>query len=265
LDNQTELEILEHTTDTAGYTEIIFALFDLLGLRFSPRIKDLPDQSLYRLNRQVKYQNIEPLLKGTINTKLILAHYDDLLRLAGSLKLGWVTASLIISKLQAHPRQNSLTRALVEYRRLIKTRFVLRYLLSENVRKEINLQLNKGEAMHALRRFIFFANGGKIRKSQDDVQTNQAGSLNLMTNAVVIWNTVYMQQVINQLKVEGYEINEDDLKHLSPARHEHINPYGKYEFNVEEELNRKCFIGHRLSPSFTPKTIPVYMGIQCLT
>ena len=43
-----------------------------------------------------------------------------------------------------------------------------------------------------------------------------------------------------QLKAEEYEINEDDLKHLSPARHEHINPYGKYEFNVEEELNRKC-------------------------
>jgi hypothetical protein len=49
----------------------------------------------------------------------------------------------------------------------------------------------------------------------------------------------YMQQAINQLKAEGYEIKEDDLKYLSPARYEHINPYGKYEFNVEEELNRK--------------------------
>ena len=36
LDNETELPILEHTTDTAGYTEIVFALFDLLGLQFSP-------------------------------------------------------------------------------------------------------------------------------------------------------------------------------------------------------------------------------------
>jgi len=38
LDNETELEILEHTTDTAGYTELVFALFDLLGMQFSPRI-----------------------------------------------------------------------------------------------------------------------------------------------------------------------------------------------------------------------------------
>ena len=36
LDNETELPLLEHTTDTAGYTEVVFALFDLLGLRFSP-------------------------------------------------------------------------------------------------------------------------------------------------------------------------------------------------------------------------------------
>ena len=58
--------------------KIVFALFDLLGLRFSPRIKDIGDQQLYRVNRQVKYRHLEPLLKGTINTQLILKHYDDL-------------------------------------------------------------------------------------------------------------------------------------------------------------------------------------------
>lgn len=44
LANETELPILEHTTNTSGYTEIILALFDLLGLTFGPRIKDLQDQ-----------------------------------------------------------------------------------------------------------------------------------------------------------------------------------------------------------------------------
>jgi hypothetical protein len=48
LANETELPILEHTTDTSGYTEIVFALFDLLGLTFTPRIKDLADQQLYK-------------------------------------------------------------------------------------------------------------------------------------------------------------------------------------------------------------------------
>jgi TnpA family transposase len=217
----------------------VFALFDLLGYRFSPRLKDLPDQTLCRIDRETKYRTIDSLLSRPINTKLILDHYDDLLRLAGSLKLGWVTASLIISKLQAHPRQNSLTKALAEYGCLIKTRFIMQYLMDEGIRKNVHRQLNKGEALHAVRRFLLFANEGKIRRSQDDAQTNQAGCLNVATNAIVAWNTVYMQAVIDQLKAEGYDVQDDDLKHISPARHEHINPYGKYEFNVETVLAMK--------------------------
>jgi hypothetical protein len=55
----------------------------------------------------------------------------------------------------------------------------------------------------------------------------------------VLWTTVYLQEIIKQLKQEGYQITEEDLKHLSPARYEHINPYGHYTFNVQQELERK--------------------------
>ena len=239
LDNETELPIVEHTTDTAGYTELIFALFDLLGLQFSPRIRDISDQRLFRIDRSITYPNVEPLLKGTINRSRILKHWDDLLRVAGSLKLGWVTASLLISKLQSYPQQNALTRSLQEYGRLIKTIFILRYLESRQFRKKINLQLNKGEALHFLRQFIFFANEGKIRRNQEEDQTNQASCLNLVTNAVVTWNTVYMTAVIEQLKKEGHKFEEEDIAHLSPARHEHINPYGKYYFDVDKKFDKK--------------------------
>ena len=60
--------------------------------------------------------------------RLILRRWDDLLRVAGSLKRGWVTASLLISRLQAYRRQNALIGALKEYGRLVKTIFVLRFL-----------------------------------------------------------------------------------------------------------------------------------------
>ena len=59
-----------------------------------------------------------------------------------------------------------------------------------------------------------------------------------MTNAVAVWNIVDMNAAIEQLKLEGYEVNEDDVRFLSPARSEHINMYGKYYFNVEEGLKR---------------------------
>ena len=192
LDNETELPILEHTTDTAGYTEIVFALFDLLGLQFSPRIRDLGDQQLYRLDRSRTYRNLEPRLKGRFAGTGSCAGGMTCCGSAGSLKRGWVTASLLISRLQSYRRQNALTRALQEYGRLVKTIFILRYLESEQLRRRINTQLNKGESLHSLREFLFFANRGKIRRKQEEEQVHQATCLNLLTNCVIAWNTVYM-------------------------------------------------------------------------
>ena len=105
-------EILEHTTDTAGYTEIVFALFHLLGLQFAPRIRDLGAQRLYRLDAPPQKEGVAVLLKGLLRSKTLLDNWDELLRVAGSLKLGWVTASLLISKLQTGARENVLSRAL---------------------------------------------------------------------------------------------------------------------------------------------------------
>jgi TnpA family transposase len=83
---------------------------------------------------------------------------------AGSLQLSWVTAALLISKLQADPRQNALTRVLQEYGRLITIIFILRYLEHELYRRTSNRQLNKGEVLHARRRLLFFATEGSIRR-----------------------------------------------------------------------------------------------------
>ncbi len=137
LDNETELEILEHTTDTAGYTELVagglrrhgtaLALFDLLGMQFSPRIRDIGDQNIYRADKNQRYKHLEPLFSGTIREERILPLWDDILRVSASIKLGWVTASLFISKLQSYPRQNRLMKALVGYGQLIKSIYIPRY------------------------------------------------------------------------------------------------------------------------------------------
>jgi TnpA family transposase len=239
LDNETELVLTEHTTDTAGYTEMLFGLFALLGLQFAPRIRDLPDQRLYLLPGLDLPPEVAPLCKATINTGLILTHWEEWLRLAGSLKLGWVTASLVLNKLQAVPRKNELARALQEYGRLVKTEYILGLVASPQDQHRIKRQLNKGELLHALRRFLFFGNWGRRRQSEDDEHTTQAQVLLPVTNGVNMWNTVYMAAVLEELRAEGYEVREEDVAPLSPARHEHINPHGKYQFNLERELSRQ--------------------------
>ncbi len=239
LGNESELPLVNHTTDTAGFTEVDFALFSLLGRGYWPRLRDIGDQQLYRLDKAGAYPHVEPLLKATINERLILDNYDEILRVAGSMQIGFVTASLFISKLQARPQQNILTRVLQEYGKLEKTIFILRYIQDPAFRREINLQLNKGEQLHDLRQFLHFANEGKVRTHLEEEQINEASCLNLVTNAIVLWNTVYMQAIIEQLRTEGHQINDSGLRHLGPARFEHINPYGQYTFNVRQELTRK--------------------------
>ena len=236
LDNETDLDIQEHTTDTAGYTDLVFALFDLLGLQFSPRLRDIGGNNLYCIDGSVAYEHVASVIARPLDMDLILKHWDDLLRVTASLKMGWVTASTLIRKLQAFPRQHKLTQALQEYGRLVKTIFILRYVDSEAYRRRILIQLNKGEAVQGLRRFLFFDNLGRIRGKDSEAHMNQAGCLNVLTNAVVVWNTVYMQAAIDHLEAQDYQVNEDHLVHLSAARYQHINPYGKFKFEISVDL-----------------------------
>jgi len=114
----------------------------------------------------------------------------------------------------------------------------VRYLDSPEFRRRIGVQLNKGESLHDLRRFVFFANEGEIRRSQHDDQTVQALCLNLVTNAVITWNTVYMAEALDALRSDGLPVSEEDLAHLAPTLRAHISPYGKYSFDVETGLAR---------------------------
>jgi len=231
LDNDTDIEIEEHTTDTDGYTDLIFALFDLLGMQFAPRIKDIGTTRLFRINPNLTYDHLNTLALHKLNLQLIEQNWEDMLRLTGSLKFRWTTPSLIIRKLQSFPRQHILTQALQEYGRLVKTIFILRYYNSEAYRRRIDAQLNKSEKFHQLRSHIHSANRGSIRKKYPEQHLNQANCLNLVVNAVAVWNTVYMQAALQHLRHTGQEISEDELGHLSPVRFEHINVYGKYSFD----------------------------------
>jgi TnpA family transposase len=241
LDNQTELNLLEHATDTAGYTEIVFALFDLLGLQFSPRIRDVAHQQLYRIGR-VPFPQLKSLFVDKIDPALIATHWDDLIKIAASLKFGWVSASLLVSKLQAMPPHDPVYRALQQYGRLVKSIFILRYLNLPDLRRSIHRQLNKGESLHALRLRLLFARQSKLFHPQTEDLSNQAACLTLLTNAVVTWNTVYLQKAIDHLQRLGEAVAPDDCQHLSPARFHHINPYGKFHFPL---LNDTTTLGFR--------------------
>ena len=134
LDNQTVLPIEEHTTDTHGFTEMIFGAYDLLGLRFAPEDPRSPPPAPLpprhpagRRDRRAAQEQDPPRAHPP--------YWDELLRLAASLRHGWAPASLLLARLQAGSRRNPLAQALQEYGRLIKTNFILVWLADEELRR----------------------------------------------------------------------------------------------------------------------------------
>lgn len=95
--HESDLAIQEHYTDTAGFTDHLFALMHLLGYRFAPRIRNIDDTRLYTPTNDSQLSTLAPLIGGTINTKTIATHWDEILRLAASIKTGTVTASLMMN------------------------------------------------------------------------------------------------------------------------------------------------------------------------
>jgi TnpA family transposase len=123
-----------------------------------------------------------------------------------------------------------LTRALQEYGRLVKTRFVLGYLADETERRAIGCQQNKGESLHALHDRIFHGNHGTVRLHTLERQSTQAHCLHLVANAIVYWNTMYIQHVLDEL---GRDVDGDELAGLSPTLFEHVNPLNTYDFSPD--------------------------------
>jgi TnpA family transposase len=249
LGNATDIPITEHATDTHGVTLVNFGLFDLLGMQLSPRIRDLGKITLHRVGSRAQvealYPHTGPLLTRKLNTDLIAEHYDDLLRLAGSLKFGHATASLLVGKLSASGRQNALAAALKEYGALRRTIYAARYLADPAYRRKISRQLNEGESLHALKRDLLYAHEGTVRGRHLEAQTEQAWCLTLVTNAVVAWTTEYYGLAVESMRTAGCRIDDEVLGHISPAHSENINFFGAIDVDIEGELAQLGPTGYR--------------------
>lgn len=119
--HESDLRIEEHYTDTAGFTDHVFALMHLLGFGFAPRIRDLADKRLFVPDKASDYPALAALTGSAINVSAIRGHWDAILRLAASIRRGTVTASLMLRKLGSYPRQNGLAVALREVGRIERT------------------------------------------------------------------------------------------------------------------------------------------------
>ena len=228
LHHGTVLTIKEHYTGTGGANDHVFALCHLLGFRFVPRLRDFQDYRLGAIEKANVYKGIETLFSRPIRIDVIREHWDEIIRLAASIRAGTVAPSVILKKLAAFPRQNRLDFALSELGRLERTLFMLDWLESPELRRRCHAGLNKGESRHALAQAVFLHKQGRIVDRTFENQSYRASGLNLVTAAIVYWNTVYLGRVVQHLRSAGAVVPDDLLQHVAPLGWNHISLTGDY-------------------------------------
>ena len=231
--HESAIDIREHYTDTAGAIDHVFGLCHLLGFRFAPRIRDLADRRLYIVGARGAYKALDPVIGGGLDLRVVGENWDEILRLAASIKAGTVAPSAILRRLAAYPRQNALAKTLREIGRLERTLLTLDWISDPALRRRTNAGLNKGEARNALARAVFFHRLGEIRDRTFENQRYRASGLNLAVAAIILWNTVYLGRAVDELRSRGEIIPDDLLAHVAPLGWEHIAFNGDYVWPAE--------------------------------
>lgn len=236
LEQSTEVQPKEIMTDTAGYSDIIFGLFALLGYQFSPRIADIGSSRFWRMDGTADYGDLNTISRHKIRTDLIVRYWDDFMRIAGSLQIGKVNPTQLIQALQRGGKPTMLGRAIGEFGRIFKTQHNLLFITDPAYRRKILTQLNRGESRHSLARALMYGKKGILHQNYREGQEDQLGALGLVVNAIVVWNTRYMEAALDTIQENDVVIDKKDIQRLSPVGHEHINIVGRYSFHLPEEV-----------------------------
>ncbi len=202
----------------------------LLVFQFTPRIKDLKETKLF-LPEKMSFKELSPQVGKVINTKLIEDNWDDILRVVLSIREGTVTASDLIHTLANYPQQNRLSSALAELGKMERTLFILEWYSNPEMRRKTTAELNKGESRNGLTRAVHFHRNGEIRDRRWEQQLYRASGLSLVTSAIIYWNTVKIDSIIEEFTTKGYIIEPELLLSLSPLGWQHINLTGDYVWN----------------------------------
>ena len=151
--------------------------------------------------------------------------------MATSIHAGAVTASAMLRRLAAFPRQNGLAVALREIGRLERTLFTLDWIRDLDLRRRAHAGLNKGEARNALARALFFNRLGELRDRRFENQVFRASGLNLLVAAIILWNSRYLAAAFDSLRSDGQPLGREIIKHIAPLGWEHVSLTGDYVWN----------------------------------
>ncbi len=233
----TAMQVDRNYVDTHGQSEVAFAFCNLLGFQLMPRFKNLHEQKLSLADKGQASQlgNLQRILQGVIDWKLIEREYDEMVKYATALRMGTADTEAILQRFTRNNHQHPTYKAFSELGRAVKTVFLCNYLMNEDVRIEIHEGLNVVENWNSANSFIFYGNRGEISSNDVDAQEITILSMHLLQACLVYVNTLMVQEVLSEPK--WYDrMTEADWRGLTPLFYLHVNPYGRFNLNMGQRI-----------------------------
>lgn len=229
--NQKVCELQRLAVDTHGFTHFAMAAAKLLGFDLAPRLADLATRKLYLPHDVSVPQSLEPMVVRVKISRLAKEGWDGLLHVIMSLKSGHSSAATIIDRHGSAARGTATYEAGTLLGKVLRSLFLLDYLVKPDFRREVHRNLSQGESVHQLQRAIL---AGRIEAKHGRKVSELAavsGALTLLTNIVMAWNTAAMQQVVD---ANPGRYAPEHFTHIAPVAFRHINMHGKLYFPIRE-------------------------------
>jgi TnpA family transposase len=229
-----------HSTDTHGYSEVIFASTYLLGFEFAPRIKGVGRQQLYAFKHRKHYEEQGYLLLPDhyIRENQFEDQWDDVLRFIATIRLKVTTASQLFKRLNSYSKQHPLYRALKEFGKIPKSLFILKYCDILKFRQAIEKQLNKVESSNKFSKAVSFGHSSEFMQSEKEDQEIAEACRRLIKNAAVCWNYLYLSQELTTEKNEKRRAELiEAIRNGSITTWKHFNLHGEFDFSDERMVD----------------------------
>jgi TnpA family transposase len=234
MENKSDIQPDMIHSDSHGQSESVFGLAYLLGIKLMPRIKNWKSLTFYRPDKKSRYEHIDALFSDHIDWKMIAENFDEMLKVAVSIKTGKLPPSTILRRLGSYNRQNRLNRAFHELGRVVRTEFLLNWISDLELRRVTLGAMNKSEQFNRFSKWVAF--GGQVLEENDrDEQRKLIKYNHLVANCLIFYNVCGMTQRLHKMRKEGLIVNAETLSRLSPYITQHINRYGEYRIDMNRQ------------------------------
>ena len=209
----------------------MFGLAYLFGFDLLPRIRNFKDRVFYRPDPEVTYTHIDALFGEPVNWQLIESHWEDLMRVAISIRQGKLSSVTLLRRLRHDSKRNKIYRAFRELGRVVSTMVLLRYISDPVVRGHVSKATTMTESFNGFAKWLNFGNS-TIGTNNPDDQEKYIKFNTLVADLVILSNAADISRVVNALRAEGRQVRRADLMSIAPYIQENLRRFGDFVYDL---------------------------------